>query len=337
MIFNVVRLGYGGREKRRLYTYTFAVLLICAALVSNARAQEFPNKPVRLVVGAAAGGGFDIAARLLGNRLAQIWGQPVIIDNRSGAGHVLATEVVSRAEPDGYTLLVAGANHVLNPLLQKQLPYDTEKDFAPVILWAKTPFILEVNPALPVQSVQELIAFAKAQNPPINYTASQLNSSSHVAGELFKQLAKVQMTFVPYRGSAPALQDVVANRVPVMFDAPVSSMPLIEVGKLRPLAVTSRKRDPALPEIPTLAESGFPDFEIVAWIGLVGPAGIPTSVVKTLNAAFAGVLNEPEIRTTLAKQGWVIEDGSPEALGIFIRTEIDFYREIVRSANMRGE
>ena len=302
-----------------------------------ARAQNYPNKPVRIVVGAAAGGGFDIAARLLADRLAQIWGQPVLIDNRSGAGHVLATELVSRAEPDGYTLLVAGANHVLNPLLQKKLPYDTEKDFTPVILWAKTPFILEVNPALPVHSVQELIALAKSQKGSLNYTASQLNSSSHVAGELFKQLAKIDMTFVPYRGSAPALQDVLANRVSVMFDAPVSSLPHIESGKLRPLAVTSARRDPSLPDVPTLAESGFPGFEIVAWIGLVAPAGTPADVITMLNASFARVLAEPGVRNVLAKQGWVVETGSPDALEKFIRTEIAYYREIVRAANLKGE
>jgi tripartite-type tricarboxylate transporter receptor subunit TctC len=301
------------------------------------RAESYPTKPVRIVVGAAAGGGFDIAARLLADRLSQIWGQPVIIDNRSGAGHVVATELVSRAEPDGYTLLVVGANHVLNPLLLKKLPYDTEKDFVPVILWGKTPFILEVNPALPVKSVQELVAFVQSQKGGMNYTASQLNSSSHVAGELFKQMAKIDMTFVPYRGSAPALQDVLANRVSVMFDAPVSSMPLIEAGQLRPLAVTSSKRDPALPDIPTMAEAGFPGFEIVAWIGLAAPAGTPSDIVKKLNSSFAAVLAEPGVRGTLAKQGWVVETGSPESLGAFIRTEIEHYRGIVRAANLQGE
>jgi tripartite-type tricarboxylate transporter receptor subunit TctC len=321
----------------RMLSSIFTAVIIAILSAGAAHADDYPNKPVRLVVGAAAGGGFDVFARLLGDKLSAIWNQPVIVDNRPGAGHVLATEFVAHSEPDGYTLLVAGANHTLNPLLHDKLSYDTLKDFAPVILWAKTPFVLEVNAALPVHSVPELLALARSRDGSLNYTASQLNSSSHIAGELLKQIAQVKMTFVPYRGSAPALQDVLANRVSVMIDAPVSSLPHIRSGALRALAVTSLRREPSLPDVPTMAESGFPGFEVVAWIGLVAPAHTRQAVIDRLNATFTQVLKEPDVRATLAAQGWDITPGSPHDLDLFIQKEIDHYRDVVRAANLHAE
>jgi tripartite-type tricarboxylate transporter receptor subunit TctC len=330
----VRRLNVGQERNCIAWRRIIALLLTLLVCVSRpAMADDYPIGPIKLVVGAAAGGGFDLIARLLGDAVSAKLKQPVIVENRPGAGHVVATEVVARSEPDGYTLLVAGANHVLNPMLHSTLPYDSEADFVPVALWARTPFILEVNASIPAKTVQELVGYVKAKGT-VTFTSSQLNSSSHVAGELFKQMGGLEMTYVPYRGSAPALQDLLANRVSIMVDAPVSSMPFIAQGALRALAVTSPERFAGLPDVPTMAESGFPGFSIVAWVGLMAPAKTPPSVIAKLNGAFNDALRDPEVLTVLARQGWEAAPRSPAEFRGFLQAEIASQREVVRKANM---
>jgi tripartite-type tricarboxylate transporter receptor subunit TctC len=310
-----------------------ALPLLFAASVTSA--QSFPSKPVRLVVPAAAGGGFDLIARLLGDKVSAAWGRPVIVENRPGAGHVVATSIVAKADPDGHTLLVSGGNHTLNPFTVGNLPYDTLKDFEPVMVLAKTPFVLIVHPSVKVSSLKELVQYAKQQDGKLNFTATQPNGAAHLSGELLKRMAGFDMTFVPYKGSAPALQDVLAGRVPVMFDAPVTSLPHIKRGAMQAIAVTSATREPTLPNVPTIAESGFPKFDVVAWVGLIAPAGTPVAITEKLNQGFAQALSDADVRAKLGSQGWSVTASSRQAMGEFIKSEMDRWGAVVRASNLR--
>ena len=314
-----------------------SILLASIAGSGAAFAQGFPNKPVRLVVPAAAGGGFDLIARLLGERVAAAWNNPVVVENRPGGGHVVATSYVAKADPDGYTLLVCGGNHTLNPFLHSSLPYETQKDFESVVLLAKTPFVLVVHPSIPAKNLREFVEYAKSRKGDLNFTATQPNGAAHLSGELLKRTAGFEMTFIAYKGSAPALQDVLAGRVPVMFDAPVTALPHLRSGATRALAVTSASREAALPDVPTIAESGYPTVDVSAWVALVAPARTPAAVTDKINAGFVQALNEPEIRSKLASQGWTVTASSRQGLTDFIRAELDRWGVVVRAAKLRAD
>ncbi len=270
-------------------------------LFAAAQAPAYPTKPIRLVVPFPPGGATDILAREVAKHLTEAWGQSVVVDNRPGAGGNIGSELVAKAAPDGYTLEMGTVGtHAINASLYSKMPYDHVKDFVPVILVAGVPNVLEVNPSVPVNSVQELIAYAKANPGKLNFASSGAGTSIHLSGELFKVMAGVQMTHVPYKGSAPALQDLLGGQVQLMFDNLPPSLPQIKAGKLRALAVTSTTRAPALPDVPTVAEAGLPGFEASSWFGVLAPAGTPPAIVAKLNAEIAKWLTSPEAKEKLA-------------------------------------
>jgi tripartite-type tricarboxylate transporter receptor subunit TctC len=314
--------------------------LLCAAAVlfgTHASAQAtYPSHPVRLVVPFPAGGTTDILARAVAQRLSEVWGQQVVVDNRPGAGGNIGTELVAKAAPDGYTLEMGTVGtHAINASLYSHLPYDPVKDFAPVILVAGVPNVLVVNPALPVNSVQELIAYAKANPGKLNFASSGSGTSIHLSGELFKVMTGVSMTHVPYKGSAPALTDLMGGQVQLMFDNLPSSLPFIKAGKLRALAVTSAARSTALPDLPTLQEAGVPGFEASSWFGVLAPAGTPREIVLRINGEVAKWLATPEARDKLASQGAIAAGGTPDDFVRHIAAETAKWAKVVKASGAK--
>lgn len=320
-----------------------ARILQCAALLAalaltaaGAAAQSYPTKPIRLVVPFPPGGTTDILAREVGQRLSASLGQPVVIDNRPGAAGNIGSELVAKSAPDGYTLLMCTVStHAINPNLYAKLPYDHVADFAPVVLVASVPNVLEVTPSLPVNTVADLIKLAKEKPGQINFASSGSGTSIHLSGELFKTMAGVDMTHVPYKGSAPALTDLIGGQVQVMFDNLPSSLPQIKAGKLRAIAVTSAQRAPALPNVPTIAESGLPGFEATSWFGVVAPAGTPPAIVARLNADVNQWLQTPEAKEKLLAQGAAAAGGSPEQFAAYIRAETEKWAKVVKASGAK--
>jgi tripartite-type tricarboxylate transporter receptor subunit TctC len=313
-----------------------ALAAVLALIAAGPAAQNYPTKPVRLVVPFPPGGTTDILAREVGQRLSASLGQTVVIDNRPGAGGNIGAELVAKSAPDGYTLLMCTVStHAINPNLYAKLPYDHVADFAPVILVASVPNVLEVTPSLPVNSVADLIKLAKEKPGQINFASSGSGTSIHLSGELFKTMAGVDMTHVPYKGSAPALTDLIGGQVQVMFDNLPSSLPQIKAGKLRAIAVTSAQRAPALPNVPTIAESGLPGFEATSWFGVVAPAGTPPAIVARLNADLNQWLQTPEAREKLLAQGAAAAGGSPEQFAAYIRAETEKWAKVVKASGAK--
>jgi tripartite-type tricarboxylate transporter receptor subunit TctC len=304
--------------------------------LAAAQAPAYPTKPIRLVVPFPPGGATDILARDVAQRLTEAWGQQVIVDNRPGAGGNIGSELVAKSAPDGYTLEMGTVGtHAINASLYAKMPYDHVKDFVPIILVAGVPNVLEVNPSLPVNSVAELIAYAKANPGKLNFASSGNGTSIHLSGELFKVMAGVEMTHVPYKGSAPALQDLIAGQVQVMFDNLPPSLPQIKAGKLRALAVTSAARAPTLPDVPTVAEAGLPGFEASSWFGLLAPAGTPPAFVNKINTEVAAWLATPEAREKLSKQGANAASGTPEDFAKHIAAETAKWAKVVKASGAK--
>jgi len=318
---------------RRLLSL-IAVLFVLAA---PARA-EYPAHPVTLVVAFTPGGPSDVLARIVGKKLGELLGQPFVIDNRPGAGGNIAAEAVARAVPDGHTLLM-GNNSILatNASLYKKLGYDAERDFAPISLIGAQANILVVNPAVPAKSMAELIALAKAQPGKLNFASSGYGAAAHLAGELFKTEAHIEIQHVAYKGAAPALQDVIAGHVQMMFATAASVIGHIHGGLVRPLAVTTLKRTPVLPDIPTVAELGLPGFDAATWHGLVAPAGTPKDVIATLHRATVQALADPQVRKSLGELGVDIAGSSPEEFSAYIKSEIPKWRAVVAAAGAKLE
>jgi tripartite-type tricarboxylate transporter receptor subunit TctC len=318
------------------FVQRFAFGLLVAAFAAGAWAQDYPTKPIRIVVPFPPGGATDLLARAVAQRLTEKWGQAVIVDNRPGAGGNIGSELVAKAAPDGYTLEMGTVGtHAINASLYAKMPYDHVKDFVPIVLVAAVPNVLVVNPSLPVKSVQELIAYAKANPGKLNFASSGNGTSIHLSGELFKVMAGVQMTHVPYKGSAPALQDLIAGQVQLMFDNLPPSLPQIKAGKLRALAVTTAKRSPALPDLPTIAESGLPGFESSSWFGLLAPAGTPQPIVAKLNAEVNAWLATPEAKEKLLASGANPAGGSPEDFAKHIAAETAKWQKVVKESGAK--
>ena len=299
-------------------------------------AQPFPTRPIRIVVPFPAGGTTDVLARAAAQKLSESLGQPAVVDNRPGAGGNIGAELVAKAPPDGYTLLMGTVGtHAINPSLYPRMPYDHVRDFAPVILVAGVPNVLVINPALPVNSVAELLAYAKANPGKLNFASSGNGTSIHLSGELFKTMTGVQMAHVPYKGSAPALQDLMGGSVQLMFDNLPSSLALIKAGKLKALAVTSLARAAALPDVPTLAESGLPGFEASSWFGLLAPAGTPQPVIAKLNSEIAKWLASPEAKEKLLAQGAIAAGGTPEDFARHIAAETAKWQKVVKESGAK--
>jgi tripartite-type tricarboxylate transporter receptor subunit TctC len=325
--------------KRRLLCVLAALVgaaAIAIAVPADAQTSAYPTKPIRLIVPFPPGGATDIIARAVAQKLSETWGQSIIVDNRPGAGGNIGTELVAKAAPDGYTLEMGTVGtHAINASLYAKIPFDNVKDFAPIILVAGVPNVLEVTPSLPVNSVQELIAYAKANPGKLNFASSGNGTSIHLSGELFKVMTGVQMTHVPYKGSAPALQDLIAGQVQLMFDNLPPSLPQIKAGKLRALAVTSATRAPALPDVPTVAESGLPGFEASSWFGLLAPAGTPPAIIAKINTEVATWLASPEGKEKLASIGANAAGGSPEDFARHIHAETTKWAKVVKESGAK--
>ncbi|MDQ6619355.1 MAG: tripartite tricarboxylate transporter substrate binding protein [Pseudomonadota bacterium] len=323
-------------RSRRAALIAFA--LITVAPVALAQGQSYPTKPIRLVVPFPPGGATDILARAVAQRWTETLGQSVVVDNRPGAGGNIGSDLVAKAAPDGYTLVMGTVGtHAINPSLYARMPYDHVKDFAPVILVAGVPNVMEVNPSVPARTVAEFIAYAKANPDKINFASSGSGTSIHLAGELFKVMTGVQMTHVPYKGSAPALTDLMGGQVQVMFDNLPPSLPHIKAGKLRALAVTSSTRSPALPDVPTVAEAGVPGYEASSWFGVLAPAGTPPAVIARLNGEVAKWLATPEAKERMASLGANAVGGSPEDFAAHIRAETAKWAKVVKESGAKAE
>lgn len=308
-----------------------------AGPIACAQAQSaYPNKPVHIIVPSTPAGVLDNVARTLALRLADQLGQPIVIDNKGGAGGNIGAEAAARSPADGYTLFIGfNATHGANLALFGKLSYDPVKDFAPISLLASVPNIISVHPSVPVNTLAELVAMAKARPGQLSYASSGNGTSTHLAAELFKATAGIDMTHIPYKGSSPAVADVIAGQVPVIFDSVASSTAQIKAGKLKALATTSPKRLAVLPNLPTVAESGYPGFESTAWVGLLAPAGTPKAIVDQLNAAVLKVMALPETRERMATFGAEITTSTPDEFAAHIRSEMAKLGKVIRDANIK--
>jgi tripartite-type tricarboxylate transporter receptor subunit TctC len=315
-----------------------AALAVLAAGPAFAQSAPWPSKPITYIVPFAAGGTTDILARLIGERLSKALGQPIIVENRPGAGGNIGSDFVARAAPDGYTILGGTiSSHAINVSLYAKMPYDPEKNFAPITLIGSLANVLAVNADSPVRTVQELIAEAKAKPGALTFASSGAGTSQHLAGELFKRLAGVEITHIPYKGSAPALQDLIGGHVSMVFDNVVAVAALIKSGKVRPLGVTSLKRVQAFPEVPTIAESGLPDYEVVSWQGIFAPAGTPPDIVKRLNEEIVKILRMPDVVERMDTLGLEPIGNTPEEFANFQRAEIAKWARVVKEAGLKPE
>ena len=311
----------------------FGAALLLPAI---AQGQGYPNKPIRLVVPFPPGGSLDVVARAVGAKLSEAWGQPVVIDNRPGAGGNIGADLVAKSPPDGYTILEGAlSTHAVNVTLYGKLPYDPIKDFAPISLVAITPNVLVLNPAAPFNTVPELIAYAKANPGKLSFGSGSNGSAGHLAGELFKTDAHIDMVHIPYKGGAPALQALLAGDTQLMFDNLANSMQQVKAGKLKAIAVTTAKRSPLVPDLPTLSETGVPGFDIYTWWGFMAPAGTPKEIIAKWNTEVTRILNTPEMKAFFAQQGAEPAPTTPEQFEALIKSEITKYAKIIKESGAK--
>lgn len=317
--------------------FVLRLVALLLALTAPAPAQDFPNKPIKLIVPFPPGGPNDIIARVVGAKMAELIGQPVVIDNRGGAGGVLGTDAVAKAEPDGYTIAITSAGALaISKSLQEKLPYDTLKDLKPVTLVAKVPELLVVANNVPAKSMAELLALAKAKPGQLNFASTGPGSMPHLAGELFKSAAGIDIVHVPYKGAAPAVNDIIAEQVQMVFlDIPVL-LAQVQGGKVRPIALGSRQRVASLPDVPTTGEVGLPQIEAENWYGLVAPAATPPAVIAKLHKAAVDALQSAEVKDKLAPQGAILVGNTPEEFAAYIRSEIDKWGKVAKAANIKA-
>ena len=338
-------IGYGGEiesvEGAKMKSLPSLLLVVASFLFAQSglsHAQNYPNRSIQLVVTVPPGGAADFVARLIGAKLGEALGQSVVISNRAGAGGTTAAAQVAKSDPDGYTLLLNTiATHGIGPHIYANLPYDPVKDFSPVILIAKLPLIMAVNADVPARSVNDVIALAKAKPNELTFCSAGSGGAPHLAGELFKSLTGTALLHVPYRGSGPAVIDLIAGRITMMFDATPSLLPNILAGKLRPLAAASPQRHRLLPDVPSFAELGYPGMDIALWYGVVVPGGTPAPIVQRLNAALAKILEMPDVQKSLTDQGADVQSGTAEDFGSFMRNESARWSTVVKQAGIKPE
>jgi tripartite-type tricarboxylate transporter receptor subunit TctC len=310
-----------------------AGLYVATLSPTSAQSGSYPNRPIKIVVGFPAGGASDVAGRAIGQKMSVRLGQPVVIENRAGAASNIGSEAVARAAPDGYTVLFGTISLSINPSLYPKLAYDPLKDLVPVSMISSAPFLLVVNPSSPIKSVRELIAASKTSD--LNYATAGNGSGSHLFTELFRSEANIKLTHVPYRGAAPAMNDVLSGQVPLTFDNIITTLPLVQAGKLRALAVSTKTRSKAAPDIPTMHESGVPGFDATSWFGFFVPTGTPREIVARLNEETLEALKDPEVRDRLLKLGAEPMGSSPEEFGHFFRNEVARWGKVVREAKVQ--
>jgi tripartite-type tricarboxylate transporter receptor subunit TctC len=308
------------------------------AVASQAQAQPYPSKPIRFVVPYPAGGPVDTVARLLAQKVAESVKQPVIVDNKPGAGGNIGADAVAKASPDGYTILMgAVATHAINPTLYPAIPYDPIRDFTPVTQVASTPNVLIVNPTIPATNVKEFIAYARANPGTLNFGSGSTGSAGHLAGELFKAMARVEMTHVPYKGAAPAMQDLIGGQIQLMFDNLASALGQVRAGKVKALAVTTAQRTALAPDLPTIGESGLPGFDISTWFGIFLPAGASREIVDQLHAEFTRALGSAEVRDRMLNLGAEPVGSKPEEFAAYIRSESAKYARVIKASGARAD
>jgi tripartite-type tricarboxylate transporter receptor subunit TctC len=312
-------------------------MLLMLPMMSAAYAQNYPSRPLRLVVPAPPGGGTDILGRIVGQKLTDILRQQIIIDNRSGASGMIGSEIVARADPDGHTLLISFTTHVTNPSLYPKMPYDTVRDFAPVAMVGVIPSVLVVHPSVPSPSVRDFIAYAKERPGKLNYGSAGSGSATHLSAVLFNVMTGTRMVHVPYKGAAPALTDLLAGQLSLMFGNMASALPHVRGGKLRALAVTSARRSAAAPELPTMAESGLPGYEATAWFALFAPARTPATIVGKLNAEVNALLNLPDVKERMLGLGADAIPMTPHELGAYVVAEIVKWGKLIKASGAKAD
>jgi tripartite-type tricarboxylate transporter receptor subunit TctC len=315
------------------YIYRVVVALAALLMVMPLYAQNYPARPIRMIVPFSPGGATDVPARIVAQRLSEALGQQVIIDNRPGAGSMLGAEVVAKANPDGYTLLLTATTHVISASLYKKVPYDAVRDFAPVMLVGSGPNVLAIHPSLPAKSVRELIALAKAQPNKIDYASSGNGSAQHLFGALFLSMANITMTHIPYKGSAPATTDLISGQVSVGFPGIALALPHTRAGRLRSLAVTSEKRSKAMPDVPSIAEAGVPGYAATLWSGLLAPKGTPPEIIQRLYDEIAKLLRQPDVENTFLATGTDVTITTPDQFGQFLKAEYDKWAKVVKAVD----
>jgi tripartite-type tricarboxylate transporter receptor subunit TctC len=318
-----------------------ALVLVIVSLISafagrqSAQADDYPSHPIHLIVPYAAGGSADATARVIAKQIGKATGQAVVVENRGGSAAIAGTEFVNKSDPDGYTLLLGQSGPIsINPAIYKSLPYDSEKDFAPVSLTSTYPYLMVVNRSLGVKTLQEFVALAKSKPGALNYGTTGVGASNHLLTELFDLKAGIKMTHIPYRGTALAVADLVAGQVQVVFADPISSLQLVNSGTLVALAVTSKDRSPVAPDVPTISESGYPGFDVVAWHGILAPAKTPPAIVARLNAEIVRALKDPETKSLLESQAIQVVGSSPQAFADYIKQDIALWKDVAEQAKI---
>jgi tripartite-type tricarboxylate transporter receptor subunit TctC len=318
----------------RLFAAAAALVLGCGWNAASF-ATAYPDRPIRLVVPAAPGGAIDVVGRIVAQRLSEVIGASVLVDNRAGANNIIGTEIVARAQPDGYTLLITAGAHTINPAVYRKLPYDALKDFAPISHLAYSGGLVVVVPlGSPIRSIAQLIEAARAAPGSIAYGSAGVGNSMHLAGELFQSLAGVKLNHVPYKGGGPAVNDLLAGQIQLVFGGSPTVMPMVQAGRLRPIAFTGRKRSPELPDVPTVEEAGLKGYEMSGWYGLYGPRGTPRAIVERLSAAARTVVGMPDVRERFAGLNLEPVGSTPEAFAAFLREDLEKYRKIAQAAGI---
>ena len=313
------------------------IAFLAAVSGATAFAQSYPSKPIRVVVPATPGGAIDLAARTIGAKLTEAWGQPVVVENKGGAAGIVGSDSVAKAAPDGHTLALVASSHAINPSLYAKLPFDTVKDFAPVILTHVVPLVLVVNQALPAKSVNEFISYAKANPGKLSFASSGNGGAPHLSAELFKAMAGIDMLHVPYKGSTAAHPDLLSGQVPVMFDTVVAIAPHVKSGRVRALGVTTTRRSAVLPDVPPISQAGLPGYDTSTWGGVLAPGGTPMEIVAKVNAEIARILKMPDVRERMMNAGSEPGGGTPEQFKAFIDAEMIKWAKVVKDSGAKAD
>jgi tripartite-type tricarboxylate transporter receptor subunit TctC len=313
------------------------IAFLVAVSVATAFAQSYPSKPIRVVVPATPGGAIDLAARTIGAKLTDAWGQPVVVENRGGAAGIVGSDTVAKAAPDGYTLALVASSHAINASLYPKLPFDTVKDFAPVILTHVVPLVLVVNQSLPAKSVKEFISYAKANPGKLSFASSGNGGAPHLSAELFKAMAGIDMLHVPYKGSTAAHPDLLSGQVLVMFDTVVAIAPHVKSGKVRALGVTTTRRSAVLPDVPPISQAGLPGYDTSTWGGVLAPGGTPMEIVAKLNGEIARILKMPDVRERMMNAGSEPGGGTPGQFKAFIDAEMIKWAKVVKDSGAKAD